>query len=179
MELDFDGTGPTAPFLGTRDLFRTEHDLEWPVTIRMREDPDERKCVSHDADNHRLTIYRQAVTSAIARELALHEFAYMHHAEVDPLTTPSTEERLFLSLSGRTIERRTLTQCYRIANHTRDIYADDIWLNVALADKLVTFSKRVWLQRWQIVPKAGLPGIDSPTAHTRISPRSTPGLHSR
>jgi len=140
MDLQFDGTGPTAPFLGARDLFRTEHDLDRPVTVRITSEPDERTRVSHDADGHQLTISRHVATSALAREIILHEFAHMHHAERGhPSHSLSTEEVLFLALSGRSVERRTVTQCYQIANHARDIYADDVWIDVAPAAKLVDF----------------------------------------
>jgi hypothetical protein len=76
----------------------------------------------------------------MARELALHEYAHMHHHERGhPSHTQSTEEAIFLALAGRSVERRKLTHCYQIANHMKDIYADDVWLDVAPADKLVAF----------------------------------------
>ncbi|WP_226022182.1 DUF5781 family protein [Halomicrobium salinisoli] len=132
--------GPAEPFLGARDLFETEHDLDRPVTIRIREDPDERTRVSHDEESHLLIISQQAATSAMARELALHEFAHMHHYEREhPSHTQSTREAIYLGLAGESVERRTLTHCYQIANHMKDIYADDVWLDVAPADKLVDF----------------------------------------
>jgi len=76
----------------------------------------------------------------MARELALHEYAHMHHHERGhPSHTQSTEEAIFLALAGRSVEQRKLTHCYQIANHMKDIYADDLWLEVAPADKLVDF----------------------------------------
>jgi len=139
MELQVRG-GPTEPFLGARDLFTTERDIDRPVTVRVVADPDERTRASHTDDAHRLTISRQAATSAMARELALHEFAHMYHYERDhPSHTQSTEEAIFLALAGRSVERHKLTHCYQIANHMKDIYADDLWLGVAPADKLVSF----------------------------------------
>jgi len=76
----------------------------------------------------------------MARELALHEYAHMLHHERDhPSHTQSTEEAIFLALAGRTVERRKLTHCHQIANHMKDIYADDVWLAVAPGDKLVAF----------------------------------------
>ena len=51
----------------------------------------------------------------------------------------STEEALFLGLSGRSVERRKLAQCYQIANHMKDIYADDITLDIGPTGKLVSF----------------------------------------
>jgi len=140
MELQVDGPGPAAPFLGARDLFETEYDVERPVTVEIRRDPDERTRVGHDESSHTLVVSQQAATSAMARELALHEFAHMHHAEEGhPSHTLSTEEAILLALSGRSVERRTLTQCYQIANHARDVYADDVWIDVAPAAKLVDF----------------------------------------
>ncbi|MFB6233253.1 MAG: DUF5781 family protein [Haloarculaceae archaeon] len=140
MDVDVCGPGPASPFLGARDLFETERDLDRPVTVRIVTDPDERTRVSHGTDGHRLTISRQAATSAMARELALHEYAHMCHHERDhPSHTQSTEEAIFLALAGRSVERHKLTHCYQIANHMKDIYADDLWLDIAPADKLVAF----------------------------------------
>ena len=140
MDVSVSGPGPADPFLGARDLFETELDLQWPVTVRIVEDPDERTRVSHSETEHRLTISRQAATSVMARELALHEYAHMYHHEREhPSHTQSTKEAIFLALAGRTVERRKLTHCYQIANHMKDIYADDVWLEVAPADKLVAF----------------------------------------
>jgi len=132
--------GPADPFLGARDLFRTEYDLDRPVTVRIREDPDERTRVRHDDDGHHLIISRQAATSAMARELALHEFAHMHHDERGhPSHTQSTEEAIYLALAGRSVEQRKLTHCYQIANHMKDIYADDVWMALVSGEKLVAF----------------------------------------
>jgi hypothetical protein len=140
MNVDVRGPGPAAPFLGARDLFETERDLDRPVTVRIVEDPDERTRTSHGGDGHRLTIPRQAATSAMARELALHEYAHMARSERDhPSHTQSTEEAIFLALAGNSVEQRKLTHCYQIANHMKDIYADDIWLGIAPAEKLVAY----------------------------------------
>jgi hypothetical protein len=140
MDVGVDGPGPAEPFLGARALFETERDLDRPVTVRIVEDPDERTRVSHSDEGHRLTISQQAATSAMARELALHEYAHMYHHERDhPSHTQSMKEAIFLALTGRSVERRKLTHCYQIANHMKDIYADDVWLEVAPADKLVAF----------------------------------------
>ncbi|WP_436934537.1 DUF5781 family protein [Halovenus marina] len=140
MDVQVHGQGPAEPFLGARDLFETERDIERPVTVQIREDPDERTRVSHTDAAHRLTISRQAATSAMARELALHEYAHMHQYEQEhPSHTQSTKEAIFLALAGRTVEQQKLTHCYQIANHMKDIYADDIWLTLAPADKLVSF----------------------------------------
>jgi hypothetical protein len=76
----------------------------------------------------------------MARELALHEFAHMYHHERDhPSHTQSMKEAIYLALTGRSVERRKLTHCYQIANHMKDIYADDLWMRVAPGDKLVAF----------------------------------------
>ena len=140
MDVQVEGHGPVEPFLGARDLFETERELSLPVTVQVVEDPDERTRVSHGDGGHRLTISRQAATSAMARELALHEYAHMlHHERNHPSHTQSTEEAIFLALAGRSVEQRKLTHCYQIANHMKDIYADDVWLDVAPADKLVAF----------------------------------------
>jgi hypothetical protein len=140
MDVSVRGAGPADPFLGARDLFETERDLKRQVTVEIVDDPDERTRVSHSDDAHRLTISRQAATSAMARELALHEYAHMHHYEREhPSHTQSTKEAIYLALAGKSVEQRKLTHCYQIANHMKDIYADDVWLAVAPADKLVAF----------------------------------------
>jgi len=132
--------GPAEPFLGARDLFSTEYDLDRPVTVRVREDPDERTRVSHDDAGHRLTISRQAATSAMARELPLHEFAPMRHNERGhPSHTQSTREAIYLALAGHSVPRYKLVHCYQIANHMKDIYADDVWMALVSGEKLVAF----------------------------------------
>jgi hypothetical protein len=139
MEVHVHGPGPATPFLRARDLFETEHDLDSPVHVRIRKNPDERTWTAHP-DDHVLNISRQAATSAMARELALHEFAHMaRHEEDHPSHTQSTEEVLFLALAGKSVERRRVTHCYQIANHMKDIYADDITLRVGPTHKLVAF----------------------------------------
>jgi hypothetical protein len=132
--------GPAEPFLSAADLLGTEYDLDRPVCVRVRDDPDERTWVGHHDDHHVLNISRQAATSAMARELALHEFAHMaRNEEGHPSHTQSTEEAIFLALAGRSVERHKLTHCYQIANHMRDVYADDITLAVGPGEKLVGF----------------------------------------
>ncbi|MFC4553414.1 MULTISPECIES: DUF5781 family protein [Halorussus] len=140
MDVRVHGPGRAAPFLRARDLFETEHDLERPVHVHVRENPDERTWTAHPDGEHVLNISRQAATSAMARELALHEFAHMaRHEQAHPSHTQSMEEALFLALTGKSVERRRLTHCYQIANHMKDIYADDITLRVGPTDKLVAF----------------------------------------
>ncbi|GAA0247490.1 hypothetical protein GCM10009000_074370 [Halobacterium noricense] len=76
----------------------------------------------------------------MARELALHEYSHMARNEQShPSHTQSTAEALFLAFAGKSVERRKLTHCYQIANHMKDIYADDITLQVGPSDKLVAF----------------------------------------
>ncbi|WP_158058136.1 DUF5781 family protein [Halorussus halophilus] len=140
MDVRVHGPGPATPFLRARDLFETEHDLDLPVRVHVRDNPDERTWTAHPEDHHVLNISRQAATSAMARELALHEYAHMaRHEQSHPSHTQSTEEALFLALAGKSVERRRLTHCYQIANHMKDIYADDITLRVGPTDKLVAF----------------------------------------
>jgi hypothetical protein len=140
MEVRVQGPAPPDPFLSAADLLATEYDLELPVHVRVRADPDERTWAAHYDDRHVLNISRQAATSAMARELALHELAHMARNEQrHPSHTQSTDEALFLGLAGRTVERRKLAHCYQIANHMKDIYADDITISVAPAAKLVGF----------------------------------------
>ncbi|WP_251342345.1 DUF5781 family protein [Haloplanus halophilus] len=140
MDVRVGGGAPPDPFLGAADLLATEQDLDRPVHVRVRDDPDERTWAAHYDDHHVLNISRQAATSAMARELALHELAHMARYEQGHAShTQSTDEALFLALSGRDVERRKLAHCYQIANHMRDIYADDITLSVAPASKLVQF----------------------------------------
>jgi hypothetical protein len=140
MDVRVQGAVPAAPFLGARDLFETEHDLDRPVRVRVRADPDERTWTAHYDDHHVLNISRKAATSAMARELALHEFAHMtRHENGHPSHTQSTREALFLALAGQSVEKRRIAHCYQIANHMKDIYADDITLRVGPTDKLVDF----------------------------------------
>jgi len=46
---------------------------------------------------------------------------------------------LYLALAGKSVERRKLSHCYQIANHMKDIYADDITLSVGPGEKLLSF----------------------------------------
>jgi len=140
MDLHVTGGGPAEPFLGAADVFATEFDLDLPVEVAVRDDPDERTFAAHYDDRHVLNVSRQVAGSAMARELALHEFGHMaRHEEDHPSHVQSTDEALFLALSGRSVERRKLAHCYQIANHMKDIYADDITLSLSAPDKLVDF----------------------------------------
>ncbi|MFC6826775.1 DUF5781 family protein [Halopelagius fulvigenes] len=140
MDLRIRGSVPADPFLSAVDLFETEYDLDRPVHVDVREDPDERTWAAHYEDRHVLNISRQAATSAMARELVLHELSHMaRNEERHASHVQSTEEAIFLALSGSSVERRKVAHCYQIANHMKDIYADDITLSVAPAEKLVHF----------------------------------------
>jgi hypothetical protein len=140
MDVNVQGPGPSAPFLSARDRFETEYTLERPVEVHVREDPDERTWTGHHDDCHVLNISRQAATSAMAIELALHEFAHMlRHEQSHPSHTQSTREAIYLALAGHSVEQRKLTHCYQIANHMKDIYADDVTVAVGRGDKLVSF----------------------------------------
>jgi hypothetical protein len=140
MDIRVLGDGPADPFLSAADLLATEYDLEHPVHVEIRDDPDERTWAAHYDDHHVLNISRQAATSAMARQFALHELSHMvRNEEAHPSHTQPTEEALFLALAGRTVERRRIAHCYQIANHLKDIYADDITIDVAPADRLVQF----------------------------------------
>jgi len=140
MEVSVHGPGPAAPFLSAQDRFETAFDLEQPVEVHVREDPDERTWAGHYDDHHVLNISRHAAGSAMAVELALHEYAHMRrYEESHPSHVQSTREALFLALAGRRVEQRKLTHCYQIANHMKDIYADDLTFSVGPADKLVAF----------------------------------------
>ena len=173
MDLRVHGSAPPAPFLGARDLFETEHDLSLPVHVRVRENPDERTWAAHYDDRHVLNISRQAASSALARELALHEFAHMARYEQEhPSHVQSTEEVLYLALAGKRVERRKLAHCYQIANHMKDIYADDITLSVGPGEKLLSFLEsslaRAIADRPPTPPRPGLERI-SPAADPEIT----------
>ncbi|MFC7044548.1 DUF5781 family protein [Halobacteriaceae archaeon GCM10025711] len=167
MDIRIQGPGPAAPFLSARDLFETEHDLDLPVRVAVRRDPDERTWAGHYADRHVLNISQSAATSAMARELALHEFAHMRRYEqAHPSHVQSTEEALFLAFSGRQVERRTLVHGYQIANHMKDIYADDITLSVGPTDKLVAFLESELASAVADRPGPARPGSRRVTAAT-------------
>ncbi|MFQ3293603.1 MAG: hypothetical protein ACI9PP_002257 [Halobacteriales archaeon] len=140
MDVRVRGAVAPNPFLSARDVFETEHDLEKPVWVEVQADPDERTWTSHHDDYHTLNISRQAATSAMARELALHEYAHMQRfEEAHPSHVQSMAEVLYLALAGREVERQRIAHCYQIANHMKDIYADDITLSVDPGGKLVDF----------------------------------------
>ncbi len=178
MDVSVCGPGPAAPFLSAQDIFETACDLTNPVTVSVVDDPDERTRVRHTDSEHEMIISRHAATSAMARELALHEYAHMHHYEHDhPSHTQSTKEAIFLALAGHSVERRKLTHCYQIANHLKDIYADDLWLGLGPSDKLVSFLESSLATTLATTPQP-TPPVGQPqagTAHPEASlSRRTP-----
>ncbi|WP_435361366.1 DUF5781 family protein [Haloarchaeobius sp. DFWS5] len=168
MDVRVQGSGPTAPFLRAQGLFETDADVELPVYVHVRENPDERTWTGHYEDHHVLNISLRAATSVMATELAVHEFAHMaRYEEEHPSHVQSTREALYLGLAGNSVERRKLSHCYQIANHMKDIYADDITMRVSSADKLVSFlesSLAAAIADQPTPPRAGLnpitPGAD-------------------
>ncbi len=168
MEVRVQGSGPTAPFLSARDVFETEADVQLPIHVHVRDDPDERTWTGHYDDHHVLNISRRAATSVMARELTIHEFSHMVRYEQNhPSHVQSTEEALFLGLAGNSVERRKVAHCYQIANHMKDIYADDITMRVSPPEKLVSFlesSLAAAVADQPTPPRAGLmpiqPGSD-------------------
>lgn len=165
MDLRVEGRGPAAPFLGARDLFETERDLSLPVRVRVRDDPDERTWAAHYDDHHVLNISRQAATSVMARELALHEFSHMHRYEEEhPSHFLDLREVVFLALAGRRVERRVLRHCRVLANHVKDVYADDITLDVGPTDKLLAFLESELAAAIADYPVSGPRGGDRLTA---------------
>ncbi|ADD05734.1 uncharacterized protein Nmag_2167 [Natrialba magadii ATCC 43099] len=172
MDIRVQGPGPTSPFLSARDLFETEHDLSLPVYVQLRDDPDERTWAGHYDDRHVLNISRQAASSAMARELALHEFAHMaRHEQEHPSHTQSTEEVLYLALAGKSVERRKLAHCYQIANHMKDIYADDITLAVGPGEKLLSY-----LESSLAMAVADRPPTPARPGHERLSASADPEI---
>jgi hypothetical protein len=172
MDLRVLGAAAPDPFLSAADLFETEYDLEWPVRVHVRDDPDERTWAAHYENYHVLNISRQAATSVMARELALHEFAHMaRYEESHPSHTQSIDEALFLALTGRSVERRKLIHCHQIANHMKDIYADDITLSLTPATKLLTF-----LESQLAAAVADRPATDGRTDWTRLTAAADPDI---
>ncbi|AHF98365.1 hypothetical protein HALLA_05210 [Halostagnicola larsenii XH-48] len=172
MDIRVHGSGPAAPFLSAQDRFETEHDLSLPVTVRLKDDPDERTWAAHYDDYHVLNISRQAASSAMASELALHEFAHMaRHEQAHPSHTQSIDEVLYLALGGKRVERRQLAHCYQIANHMKDIYADDITLSVGPGKKLLAF-----LESSLATAVADRPNPPSRPGLERISPSADPEI---
>lgn len=140
MELSVHGVGDPGPFLSAQDLFETEFDLDRPVHVKLRVDPDERTWAAHYDTHHVLNVSRRVATSAMAREMALHELCHMYRYEEGHAShRQSTREALYLALAVPDPNRDLAYHGLQIANHMKDIYADDLTLSVAPADKLVSF----------------------------------------
>ncbi len=140
MQVDVQGGARPTPFLHARDVFATEFDLDRPVKVFVRDDPDQRTWTGHTPEYHVLNMSRAAATSGMARELALHEFAHMvRHEEGHSSHHYSTTEGLYLAAGGRRIERDRVAHCLQIANHMKDIYADDLTVEVNHTQKLLDF----------------------------------------
>ena len=140
MEVNVRGGAPPGPFLSAAEMLETRYDVETPVYVTVAEDPDTRTHVVHYREHHEVVISAAAVSSAMARELILHEFAHVvrneeghssHHLE--------TTEAVMIGAAGRHVPRPKLIHCYQIANHMRDIYADDITLDLLPPDKLMAY----------------------------------------
>lgn len=140
MDVRVRGSGPTKPFLAASDRFVTTSDLDLPVRVSLQANPDCRTKTSHHGDYHVLEISRAVASSAMATELAVHEYAHMRrHEESHPSHTCSTQRLVYDALAGRQIEQYVLTHCYQIANHLKDIYADDLTLKATRPEKLIRF----------------------------------------
>ncbi len=140
MDVYVQGGAKPTPFLQARDIFQTEFDLERPVKVFVQDDPDARTWTSHPPEYHHLNISKPVASSGLARELAVHEFAHMYrHEEGHVSHHLSTEEAIYLAAAGRRIPRDHILHCFQIANHMKDIYADDLTMSVARSDKLVAF----------------------------------------
>ncbi|MFW6449012.1 MAG: DUF5781 family protein [Halobacteriota archaeon] len=140
MELYVHGVTDPGPFLSAQDLFETEFDLDRPVHVELDVDPEARTWAAHYDGHHVLNVSRRVATSAMARELALHELCHMHRYEQGHVShRQSTREALYLALADPNPPRHLAYHGLQIANHMRDIYADDLTLSLAPADKLVAF----------------------------------------
>ena len=140
MEVNVRGGAPPGPFRSAAEMLETRYDVETPVYVTVAEDPDTRTHVVHYREHHEVVISAAAVSSAMARELILHEFAHVvrneeghssHHLE--------TTEAVMIGAAGRHVPRPKLIHCYQIANHMRDIYADDITLDLLPPQKLMSY----------------------------------------
>ena len=173
MEVQVHGGARPTPFLRARDAFETEFDLDRPVKVFVRNDPDERTRTSHTEEFHYLTISTAAARGGMGRELALHEFAHMYrHEEGHASHQQSTREAIFLAGTGRTVPRSRVLQCYQIANHMKDIYADDLTLRVTPAERLVAFLESSIAQSLTEYPNTraptnGIPVTPRPDADIR------------
>ncbi len=172
MEVRVQHGARATPFLQARDTFETEYDLELPVKVFVREDPDERTWTGHHPTHHVLNIGRAAAHGAMARELAIHEFSHMHrHEQGHSSHRQSTAEAIYLSAAGRRVPKARITQCYQIANHMKDIYADDLTVQVTPTDKLVRY-----LEASLAAAVAGNGHRPAIEAAERVTPRTDPDI---
>lgn len=140
MEVRVQGEVDPGPFLSAQDIFETEFDLDRPVYVKVREDPDVRTWTAHYDNHHHLNVSRRVATSAMARELTLHELSHMYRYEEGHAShRQSTKEALYLALAGPAADDRIAYHGLQIANHMKDIYADDLTLSVGPSGKLVSF----------------------------------------
>lgn len=140
MEVTVEGSIDPAPFLSARDMFATEFELNLPVNVAVRQDPSTRMGVQHTEHAHQLVIPESVARGSLARELTLHEFGHMRRYEEGHVSHHfSTREAIWLAACGSSVERDRLTQCYQIANHVKDIYADDLTVSITPSDKLIHF----------------------------------------
>ena len=140
MDVRVRGKGPVRPFETARSRFEAVHDLEKPVTIRIQPDPDVRTMATHEKNRHTLTISEAVARSSLTVELAVHEFAHMRRIEQrHPSHTVDVIEALYLASAGQQLDRETIVQAHQIANHVRDVYADDITFEIAPGEKLAGF----------------------------------------
>lgn len=159
MDVRVRGDVNPGPFLSARDIFETEFDLERPVQVCIRDDPDERTWAAHYEDHHVLNVSRRIASSAMARELSLHEFAHMYRYEEGHASHhQSTKEALYLALTGPGREDELTYHGLQIANHMKDIYADDLTLSVGPSEKLVSFLES------SLATAIGRGGPDGPAA---------------
>ncbi|MFB6095601.1 MAG: DUF5781 family protein [Halodesulfurarchaeum sp.] len=171
MDLRLDGQVPRRPFHRAAAKFETGFGLEKPVVVQIRSDPEARTWTGHRSDDHVLTLSERAARSALATELAVHEFAHMRRAEENhPSHTLETEEALFLAFAGREVERDALAHAYQIANHLRDLYADELTFEVTSGGKLISF-----IESELAAALADRP-CDGPETGYRLSGESDPGL---
>ena len=140
MEVNVRGGAPPGVFLSAAEMLETRYDVEDPVYVTVEDDPDTRTHVLHYNDRHEVVISAAAVSSAMARELVLHEFAHIvRHEEGHTSHHLEPAEALMLGTAGRRVPRPKLIHCYQIANHMRDIYADDITLDLLPPQKLMSY----------------------------------------
>lgn len=171
MDLRVHGSVPQAPFEEARSRLEPAHDVEKPVEVTVGNDPEARTWTGHQPDRHVLTLSRRTATSAMATELLIHEFAHMRRAEKGhPSHAVDTKEPLVLALAGRRVPDTLVPHAYQIANHVRDVYADDITLSVTSGEKLASFLEAELAAAILDHPR------DPPAGGYNISETTDPGL---